>query len=70
MSEQTLGQLIEECLKDNMEVSFFNEEDGVTARCRIIGAISMGASQAGPRADIFKSLKAARETLLKNVTKR
>lgn len=70
MNEQTLGQLIEECLKDSMEVCFYNEGEGVTARCRIIGAISMGASKSGPRAKLYESLKMAREILIKNISKR
>ena len=65
-----LEHMIDQCLKENMEVSFVNEETGVTVKTLIRGAVNYGAAAKGGREHMGDLLKKAYNQLKTSLAKR
>ena len=67
---KSLNQIILECLKDGMEVSFMNSDKGLRVQCRILGAVNYGASEVGEFSSMAETAEKAKESLRKSLGKK
>jgi hypothetical protein len=68
--KKSLKEILAECLKEGMEVTIYNQGDGIEVSCRAIGAVTFGAAAKGTVAGMEDVILDAKEALKRALTKR